>query len=766
MSTTLSTKVTTPVYLGPGYDSAPLTITSTGVIAPTFPADAVYSRVPNASVTNYGSVYGGNGSAKYTNGGTGISLHGGQVFNSGVIQGGSGYDSSYMNGYYYRVGSAGAGVFARSAAQLNNEGQILGGSGGSNTYGNFTGAVGAAGVLFTDGGQVSNSGTIGGGSGGEGYGYSELIFKDADVHSDILPIIPPITFSFPAGVGGDGGAGVQLGATANLSNSGIITGGYAGEGNAQAGTGGAGVSQNDGHLYNIDGGVITGGEGGIRLFGLAGTGGVGVSMIDGSVTNTGASLQGGAGGASLSTGGVGGAGVNLGQGSIANTGGAFIMGGTGGLGYGDANGASVSGGAGGDGIDLSHGSVTNSNYSVISGGTGGYIFVVPGFTGITGHGGAGGTGVDLLGVGTVTNAGTIEGGAGGSGNSANGAGGVGVDLGHGGKLINTGTISGGDGSVGGVGVYLNDGTLFTSGTISGGLGTTLADAVQFGPADSSMVVEPGAVFDGAIGGFAIGDVIDVTNLTPSQVEGDVHGDTIAMGGSGTLDFTGIPSGDFFHFASYGPTGTQITLSTTPCYRRGTRILAERGEVPIESLKMGDRVMTSSGIMRPIRWIGRRSYSGEAAWGNREVLPIRIGAGALGDGLPRRDLWVSPEHAMFIEGLLIPASLLVNGASIVQEESVDEVTYLHLEFDSHTVIYAEGAAAESFVDDESRAMFDNAADYARLYPNAAREPARFCAPRTEDGEALEAVRRRLAARAGFVPVMSAEPRRNDGIASRA
>jgi O-antigen biosynthesis protein len=100
--------------------------------------------------------------------------------------------------------------------------------------------------------------------------------------------------------------------------------------------------------------------------------------------------------------------------------------------------------------------------------------------------------------------------------------------------------------------------------------------------------------------------------------------------------------------------------------------------------------------------------------------------------------------MFIDGMLIPAAALVNGVSIVQEAEIDEVTYIHLEFDTHTVIYAEGAASESFVDDESRAMFDNAAEYARLYPDAVVKPARFCAPRVEDGEELEAARRRLAA----------------------
>jgi hypothetical protein len=77
--------------------------------------------------------------------------------------------------------------------------------------------------------------------------------------------------------------------------------------------------------------------------------------------------------------------------------------------------------------------------------------------------------------------------------------------------------------------------------------------------------------------------------------------------------------------------------------------------------------------------------------------------------------------------------------------VDELTYIHLEFDGHTVIFAEGAPSESFVDDDSRQMFDNAAEYARLYPDAMREPVRFCAPRVEEGWELQAVRQRLGRR---------------------
>ena len=92
-------------------------------------------------------------------------------------------------------------------------------------------------------------------------------------------------------------------------------------------------------------------------------------------------------------------------------------------------------------------------------------------------------------------------------------------------------------------------------------------------------------------------------------------------------------------------------------------------------------MTTSGAARPIKWIGRRSYGGRFVMGRKDILPICIKAGALDDNVPRRDLWISPHHAMYLEGVLIEAKDLVNGVSIVQAERVEKVEYFHIELDT-------------------------------------------------------------------------------------
>jgi hypothetical protein len=185
----------------------------------------------------------------------------------------------------------------------------------------------------------------------------------------------------------------------------------------------------------------------------------------------------------------------------------------------------------------------------------------------------------------------------------------------------------------------------------------------------------------------------------------------------------------------------------PCYCRGTLILTERGEIRVEDLAIGDMVVTLSGEAKPIKWIGKRSYAGQFIAGNRAVLPIVVRAGALAPAIPARDLCLSPRHALFLDGVLVPVELLVNSQTILQAEAVDRVDYFHLEFEAHELILAEGAPAESYVECDNRQGFHNAQEFAALYPDDKRRSFAYCRPLLEPGmPELAAIRARLFRRA--------------------
>jgi len=305
------------------------------------------------------------------------------------------------------------------------------------------------------------------------------------------------------------------------------------------------------------------------------------------------------------------------------------------------------------------------------------------------------------------------------------------------------------------------GSLFNAGTILGGVtlaGGTLElaaglPAVTFSGA-ASLRIDAADLPIGTLYGLGAGDVIDLAAI-PYVSGGSATittGNTLqVLEGGTTYDLSLDKLQDYagYDFTPVQDTGTGTLIETTPCFCPGTLIRTPHGETPVEQLRIGDLVVTHAGRLAPVRWIGRRNYPGRSLAGKRHILPVRIRAGALAEQVPRRDLLVSPLHAMFLDGALIPAGLLVNGVSVRQED-VREVRYLHIELAEHDVIWAEGAAAETFVDDNSRAMFENAHEYRALYPYAPRATAQYCAPRLEDGYALEAIRRRIASRAGLAP----------------
>ena len=258
---------------------------------------------------------------------------------------------------------------------------------------------------------------------------------------------------------------------------------------------------------------------------------------------------------------------------------------------------------------------------------------------------------------------------------------------------------------------------------------------------------PGDGLDFATSG--LGTFSDITNATPGTYDSSTNTTALALDDGGSLVATLTMEGNY--------SGTTFTVSQASgfvdvgavCYCPGTLIQTERGQKRVEDLKIGDEVMTMSGALRPIKWIGRRSYSGRFAAGQKNILPVCVKAGALEDQVPRRDLWISPHHAMYIDGALIEAKDLVNDVSIVQLERADQVEYFHVELDTHDVIIAEGALSESFIDDDSRGIFHNAHEYPALYPKTATGIAQYCAPRLEDGYEVETVRQRIALRAGLV-----------------
>ncbi len=191
-------------------------------------------------------------------------------------------------------------------------------------------------------------------------------------------------------------------------------------------------------------------------------------------------------------------------------------------------------------------------------------------------------------------------------------------------------------------------------------------------------------------------------------------------------------------------------SSSTCYVSGSLIRTPRGEVAVEDLAIGDLVVTAAGETRPIRWLGHRTVDCKRHSDPKSVLPVRIAAHAFGQNKPTRDLLVSTGHAICInvvDELLVPASALVNGATVAQVE-VDEVTYWHVELDSHDILLANGLPAESFIDVGNRGFFvESQTVDLELAPDApARTLSDYCRPFVDGGAVVQVVRDRMRHRA--------------------
>jgi Hint domain len=217
----------------------------------------------------------------------------------------------------------------------------------------------------------------------------------------------------------------------------------------------------------------------------------------------------------------------------------------------------------------------------------------------------------------------------------------------------------------------------------------------------------------------------VYGLTSSQ---------LASGGPVVVSGTDFPAGE--------PTISDAPPYTT-CFCAGTRIAAPDGEVPIEHLAVGDLVLTRTGAARPIVWIGIGRVL--ATPGRRNAAtPVIVRRSALADDVPRHDLRLTKGHSLYFDDALIPVEYLVNHRTILWDDHAQEVTIYHIELESHDVVLAEGAPAESYRDDGNRWLFQ--ISNARWHL-AAQEP---CAPVLTGGPIVDAIWQRLLDRAGPRP----------------
>jgi hypothetical protein len=329
-----------------------------------------------------------------------------------------------------------------------------------------------------------------------------------------------------------------------------------------------------------------------------------------------------------------------------------------------------------------------------------------------------------------------------------------LNIDAGGSLVGFGSISG---SVRGAGVYEGSGgnlrflenvdgvggasTGFEIGTGSGdGLqfdgtvaaGTTitfLGNGGLLNLSDVSGNVLQG--FNATVAGLAAGNDpttptngIFLSGLTTSNINsGSLNTSTdvltlITNGGSIDIQLSGsYAAGTMVDFVSNSRnTGSEVFLSIA-CFANGTLIRTEHGQTAVEDLREGDLVMTNDGGLHPIEWIGHREVNCSRHPAPETVWPVRVQAGAFDDDLPSRDLFLSPDHAVYIGGVLIPVKFLINGSAITQERR-ESVTYYHVELASHDVILAENLPVESYLDASDRGNFNEHGEVIALFPDFA------------------------------------------------
>jgi hypothetical protein len=190
-----------------------------------------------------------------------------------------------------------------------------------------------------------------------------------------------------------------------------------------------------------------------------------------------------------------------------------------------------------------------------------------------------------------------------------------------------------------------------------------------------------------------------------------------------------------HTLGYAAARREMTAGGVICFTPGTLLRTAKGPRPIEALREGDLVQTKDNGLQPIRWIGSRWMSGARLHALPHLRPIRLRAGLFGAAQPEADLVVSPQHRLLFKGpvardlfhseeVLIRASDLIDGRLVEVDRRLREVTYIHLLFEAHQILWANGVETESFHPASAALSSLDAGDRARLLaeqPELDRDP---------------------------------------------
>lgn len=337
-------------------------------------------------------------------------------------------------------------------------------------------------------------------------------------------------------------------------------------------------------------------------------------------------------------------------------------------------------------------------------------------------------------------------------------------------------------------ININGGTVIIAGEKVRAVSNLAQHAVNFNSVDNGIYQYEGDIQDASgrltINNFALTDKLIFQVSADYKYEDCYRTSYDSSTGILTITyitpFTGVvvPIAEFYYTpASAGQALPNVIISTdttsptgydliiTQCFLTGTHLLTPEGEVTVENLKAGDQVVTLENgqqVSKVVVWAGNMEVNVNHYENKGPLYPVRIKAHAFGLNQPCRDLLVTPEHTIYVDGGLIPARMLVNGRSIIVDTTIDKFTVYHIETEKHSILFSENLTTESYLNTDNRHMFkgdvanlnltfDENADHQSWENDAA-------APLTVARHQVEPIWQRLdrrAAQQGYAPVSKPE-----------